>query len=211
MADRTFDVDTALRMMTIDAAYAIHRDTEVGSLEVGKYADLIVLSADPTAVPEREIFDIEVLMTMVGGRVEVCQDASVCPDTVTASTSDAPDPTPTTVAGFPDLSGDWTAADPDDGSQMWLFIQATGAPDQYEVTVYDDGTTICETEPPSPSTWSSIGTVTPSGVWEVEPADFVCEQGGIVFEDAEVPIRYDRDLDAMVAMSAEVVFARSDS
>jgi len=79
MADRRFDVETGLRMMTIDAAYAIHRETEVGSLEVGKYADLIVLSADPTAVAPRQIHDVEVLMTMVGGRVEVCANADVCP------------------------------------------------------------------------------------------------------------------------------------
>ncbi len=55
------------------------RDTEVGLLEVGKYADVVVVSADPTAVPEREIFDIEVLMTTVGRRVEVCRTTDVCP------------------------------------------------------------------------------------------------------------------------------------
>ena len=79
LAERTFEVGTALRMMTIDAAYALHRETEVGSIEVGKYADLVVLSADPTAVPARDIFDIQVLATIVGGRVEVCTDQVVCP------------------------------------------------------------------------------------------------------------------------------------
>lgn len=78
LADRTFEVETALRMMTIDAAYALHRDQEVGSLEVGKYADLIVLSADPTSVAKRDIHDIEVWMTMVGGKVEWCARPEVC-------------------------------------------------------------------------------------------------------------------------------------
>jgi predicted amidohydrolase YtcJ len=79
LADRTFDVMTGLRMMTIDAAYALHRETEVGSLEAGKFADLVVLSADPTSVAEREIYDIEVLATIVGGHAEVCRDEAVCP------------------------------------------------------------------------------------------------------------------------------------
>ena len=40
-----------------------------GSLEVGKLADLAVLSADYLDVPTEEISEIESLLTMVGGRV----------------------------------------------------------------------------------------------------------------------------------------------
>lgn len=46
----------------------------------GKLADLVVLSASPAAVPSSLIKDIEVLMTMVGGKVEHCLEGyeSVC-------------------------------------------------------------------------------------------------------------------------------------
>ncbi|GIR63349.1 MAG: hypothetical protein CM15mP68_0150 [Pseudomonadota bacterium] len=40
-------VEAALRAMTIDAAWQCHSDHEVGSLEVGKFADFVVLAEDP--------------------------------------------------------------------------------------------------------------------------------------------------------------------
>ena len=58
-----------LRMMTIEAAYALHRDDNLGTLESGKLADLVVLSDDPLRIDPRSLTDIEVLMTIVGGRV----------------------------------------------------------------------------------------------------------------------------------------------
>lgn len=56
----------ALRAVTIDAAWQIHQDTNRGSIEVGKLADLVVLSDNPltSAIP---IKDIEVEKTLVGG------------------------------------------------------------------------------------------------------------------------------------------------
>ncbi len=65
-------VEEALRMMTINAAYALFRDEEVGSLEVGKYADLILVSKDPLTTSPESLLEMDVLLTMVGGRVEVC-------------------------------------------------------------------------------------------------------------------------------------------
>ena len=59
-------------MMTINAAYLLFREDEVGSLEPGKLADLIVLSANPLEVELDELKDIEVWMTMVGGETEYC-------------------------------------------------------------------------------------------------------------------------------------------
>ena len=43
-------------------------EEKLGSIEPGKLADLIVLSADPLTVPEDEIPTIEVLATLVDGR-----------------------------------------------------------------------------------------------------------------------------------------------
>jgi predicted amidohydrolase YtcJ len=65
--DERISVEAALRSMTIDAAWQCHSDHEIGSLEVGKFADFVVLSADPRAVAETEIGGIDVLETWVGG------------------------------------------------------------------------------------------------------------------------------------------------
>ncbi|MCW4045821.1 MAG: amidohydrolase [Candidatus Bathyarchaeota archaeon] len=62
-------VDEALRMYTVDAAYASFEETVKGSIEVGKLADIAVLSCDPHDVPPNEIGQISVDLTVVGGRV----------------------------------------------------------------------------------------------------------------------------------------------
>ena len=44
-------VEQAIRAQTIDAAWQLFADDVIGWLEVGKYADMVVLSADPRSVP----------------------------------------------------------------------------------------------------------------------------------------------------------------
>ncbi|MER7081804.1 hypothetical protein SAMN02982929_01983 [Saccharopolyspora kobensis] len=61
-------VEQALRAETIDAAWQLFAEHEVGSLAVGKRADLVVLDADPHAVPPEEIGDIPVRETYLDGR-----------------------------------------------------------------------------------------------------------------------------------------------
>jgi predicted amidohydrolase YtcJ len=61
-------VEQAIRAQTIDAAWQLFADDIIGSLEVGKYADLVVLSADPRAVPPEDIADLEVRATFLAGR-----------------------------------------------------------------------------------------------------------------------------------------------
>ncbi len=61
-------VDQAIRAQTLDAAWQLFADDVVGSLEVGKYADLVVLSADPRSVPAEDIADLEVRATYLAGR-----------------------------------------------------------------------------------------------------------------------------------------------
>ena len=61
--------EQALRSYTLDAAYAAFEEEDKGSLEVGKLADLVVLSKDLLAVAEEEIPSTEVLYTIVGGKV----------------------------------------------------------------------------------------------------------------------------------------------
>jgi hypothetical protein len=59
----------ALRTMTLDAAYGSFAERERGSVEVGKLADLVVLSQDILSAPEDALMKTEVLATIVGGRV----------------------------------------------------------------------------------------------------------------------------------------------
>jgi len=59
----------ALRMYTIGSAWFAHADDRRGSLEVGKLADLAVLTKDYMAVPVEQIGAIESLLTMVGGKI----------------------------------------------------------------------------------------------------------------------------------------------
>ena len=57
----------ALRAVTIDAAWQLHLEETRGSIEVGKFADLVVLSENPLEHPET-IRDIDVIETIMGGR-----------------------------------------------------------------------------------------------------------------------------------------------
>ena len=59
----------ALKSYTLDAAYAAFEEKEKGSLKVGKYADITVLSKDILTVPDDEILKSEVLYTIVGGKI----------------------------------------------------------------------------------------------------------------------------------------------
>lgn len=59
----------ALKAATINGAYLSFEENIKGSIEVGKLADLVVLSEDYMTVPEEDIRNITVLMTIVGGKV----------------------------------------------------------------------------------------------------------------------------------------------
>ena len=68
-ANQAVGLDDALRAITINGAYQLKRDHEIGSLAVGKYADLVELSADFYAVPVDQIVDkVTVLGTWLGGK-----------------------------------------------------------------------------------------------------------------------------------------------
>ena len=66
-ANQRISVDEALRVNTLNGAYASHEESLKGSLSAGKLADFVVLADDPHAVSQDRIKDITVVQTVVGG------------------------------------------------------------------------------------------------------------------------------------------------
>jgi predicted amidohydrolase YtcJ len=58
-----------MQAITRNAAYELHEEHYIGSLEAGKFADLIVLDRDVATVSPEQISGTKVLRTVVGGRV----------------------------------------------------------------------------------------------------------------------------------------------
>jgi hypothetical protein len=69
----------ALSLYTTQAAFAMHREREIGSLEPGKRADFVVLGRNPLDTGPGQIDGIEVLATVVGG-TPVYQSGAIFPD-----------------------------------------------------------------------------------------------------------------------------------
>ena len=67
-ASQRITFDEALRVLTVNGAYASFEERLKGSLSVGKLADLVVLANDPRQVPASEIVNVKVERTMVGGQ-----------------------------------------------------------------------------------------------------------------------------------------------
>jgi predicted amidohydrolase YtcJ len=66
--EQAMSLKEAFRCFTLDAAYAGHQEKTLGSLEVGKYADFIVVDRDMFKISPYDIHRIGVLETWVGGR-----------------------------------------------------------------------------------------------------------------------------------------------
>jgi len=60
-------VDEALKVNTINGAYASHEESLKGSITAGKLADFVVLADDPHTVNAEKIKDIQIVRTVVGG------------------------------------------------------------------------------------------------------------------------------------------------
>jgi predicted amidohydrolase YtcJ len=67
--EQAVSVDAALRAVTIDAAWSLRLDHEVGSIAVGKKADFVVLEKNPYDVRPSQIRDIPIWGTVYEGRV----------------------------------------------------------------------------------------------------------------------------------------------
>ncbi len=66
-AKQRISLDESLKGYTINAAKAVHREHDIGSIEIGKLADFTVLESNPFEVADEVLKDIRVTQTWVGG------------------------------------------------------------------------------------------------------------------------------------------------
>lgn len=72
--NETLSVEEALTAYCLGSAYALHAEDRVGSLEVGKLADFIVLSEDPVGLSADEIGRLQVERVYIGGECVVARN-----------------------------------------------------------------------------------------------------------------------------------------
>jgi predicted amidohydrolase YtcJ len=72
--DQVLTVDEAVRACTVDAAASYFADDRLGTLEVGKLADVVVLDRDLFAAAPSAIGEITVNVTIVGGELAYRSD-----------------------------------------------------------------------------------------------------------------------------------------
>ncbi|ACL03094.1 Amidohydrolase 3 [Desulfatibacillum aliphaticivorans] len=66
-AGERITVMEGLKALTIDSAWQLHMEKKIGSIEPGKYADFVILDANPLKVDPANLRDIQVLTTIVNG------------------------------------------------------------------------------------------------------------------------------------------------
>ena len=69
LASERLPVEALVRGFTLDAAYQLRMEDEIGSIETGKHADLVILDQDIFAVEAHRIHETDVLLTLLGGEI----------------------------------------------------------------------------------------------------------------------------------------------
>jgi hypothetical protein len=118
MAGQNLTMEQSMRLLTLNGAYGTFEEDRKGSLQAGKLADLVILSDDPLTAPIESVPEIQVLMTMIGGKVEYCAPGkdAFCPQASSVVPSQA-------AAAF---TGTWQGTDPDDGSAVTVTLVQAG-------------------------------------------------------------------------------------
>lgn len=69
LPSHSLTVEEALRAYTVSPPRAVHQESRLGTLEVGKLADMVILVDDPLSVPRERLAEVKVAQTIVGGKV----------------------------------------------------------------------------------------------------------------------------------------------
>jgi len=69
MPEERLSRDDALKAFTLNAAYAAHAEKDLGSLEAGKLADMVLLDKNVMTIDAREILSTSPILTVIGGEV----------------------------------------------------------------------------------------------------------------------------------------------
>jgi predicted amidohydrolase YtcJ len=72
--EEAITIEEAIKAYTLNPAHILGWEKEIGSIEPGKFADMVVLNQNPLEVPDPEISEIKVLKTLLSG--EVIYDAN---------------------------------------------------------------------------------------------------------------------------------------
>ncbi len=74
--DEAVSVQDALRMCTYNGCFATFDEKERGSLETGKIADMVILSANPYTMPREELKNLKIDTLLLGGKpYESCKES----------------------------------------------------------------------------------------------------------------------------------------
>ena len=65
--EQRISIDQALKVGTINGAYASYEENVKGSISHGKFADFVLLEQDPHSVDPDKLKDIRIMRTVVGG------------------------------------------------------------------------------------------------------------------------------------------------
>lgn len=75
LQDESLSIEKAIECYTLGSAYASFEEDIKGSLQVGKLADIVVLSKDIFTIPEEEMLNTEVVYTILGGKIIYSSEA----------------------------------------------------------------------------------------------------------------------------------------
>jgi predicted amidohydrolase YtcJ len=77
--EEAVSIQDAIRLYTANPAYLTWEEDKKGSLEPGKFADLIVLDSDPLTVAAQQLLTMNIDMTVIGGKIVYRRDAAGTP------------------------------------------------------------------------------------------------------------------------------------
>ena len=96
-------VEAAVRAYTINAAYVMRQEDKTGSLEVGKFADLIIVDRDIFTVEKNQIRNTHVLLTLLGGK-----EVYASPDFTLSTSTNELEETSSNLQLYPNRVADFT-------------------------------------------------------------------------------------------------------